>query len=87
MKVHQVASGFGFGSVPKYFDLEPGRRCQTAGQSGVRAGSKPDDGKRKAVFACRRRTCAQVDEVGMARRRPLAVKLLSDRDGSSDKEG
>ena len=80
-----VTSGFGFGL--EIFDLEAGRRCQTADQSGVLAGSKPDDGKENSVFACRRRTCAQVDEVGMARRRPLAVKLLSDRDGSSDKEG
>jgi hypothetical protein len=52
------------------FDLEPGRRCQTAGQSRVLAGSKLDDGKGKAVFACRRRTRPRGDEVGMAGRRP-----------------
>ena len=62
-----IASGFGFWLLAEIFDLEPGRRCQAAGQSGVLAGSKPDDGEGKAVFACRRRTCARSDEVGVAR--------------------
>ena len=66
-----VTSGFGFGL--EIFDLEPGRRCQAAGQSGVLAGSKPDDGEGKAVFACRWRTNAPGDEVGMALRRPPLV--------------
>ena len=66
-----VTSGFGFGL--EIFDLGPGRRCQTAGQSGVLAGSKPDDGKENSVFACRRRTSAPGDEVDMALRRPPLV--------------
>jgi hypothetical protein len=40
-----IASGFGFWLLAEIFDLEPGRRCQAAGQSGVLAGSKPDDGE------------------------------------------
>ena len=61
-----IASGFGF--FPKYSDLEPRRRCKAAGQSGILAGSKPDNCERKAIFPCRRRACSRGDEVGVAGR-------------------
>ena len=66
-----VTSGFGFGL--EIFDLEPGRRLPDRRSSGVLAGSKPDDGQENSVFACRWRTNAPGDEVGMALRRPPLV--------------
>jgi DNA-binding transcriptional LysR family regulator len=38
--------------LPEVFDIKPRCRCQAACQSGVLAGSKPDDGEGKAIFAC-----------------------------------
>ena len=51
-------------------DRERGRHCHTPGESGILAGSKPEDRERKAVFGCCRRTRPRGDVVSVARRRP-----------------
>ena len=51
-------------------DRERGRHCHTPGESGILAGSKPEDRERKAVFGCCRRTRPRGDVVSVAGRRP-----------------